>query len=49
VESALIGIIEDYDIDLFRIDHNKGSIMEGTTTDRDGCVENDYWRYYHLN
>jgi alpha-galactosidase len=46
VESALIGIIEDYDIDLLRLDHNKASIMEGSTTEKDGYVENDYWRYY---
>lgn len=46
VESELVGLIERYDIDLFRLDHNKGSTMEGSTTERDGYVENDYWRYY---
>jgi len=46
VESALIGLIERYGVDLYRLDHNKGSIMEGTTTERDGYIENDYWRYY---
>ena len=46
VESALVGLIERYGVDLYRLDHNKGSIMEGTTTERDGYIENDYWRYY---
>ena len=46
VESELMELIEKYDVDLYRLDHNKGSLFEGTTTERDGYVENDYWRYY---
>ncbi len=45
VESEIQKVIEDYDIDLYRIDFNPG-VFEFPTTIRDGFPENNSWRYY---
>ena len=46
VESELVRPIEGYELDLFRLDYNPLFTYEGSTTIRDGYVENNYWRYY---
>ena len=46
VESELVRLIEGYELDLFRLDYNPLFTYEGSTTSRNGYVENDYWRYY---
>jgi alpha-galactosidase len=45
VENEIYKIIEDYEIDLYRIDFNPG-IFEFPTTVREGFPENNSWRYY---
>ena len=39
-------VIEEYDLDLFRIDYNAVGTGQGSVTLKDGFVENDHWRYY---
>ncbi len=39
-------VIEDYELDLFRIDYNAVGTGQGSVTPKDGFVENDFWRYY---
>jgi len=46
VESEAIRLIEEYDLDLFRLDYNPVYTYEGPETPRDGFMENNYWRYY---
>ncbi len=46
VEKEWRRIIEEYDIDLFRLDFNAFGTKQGAQTERDGFTENNYWRYY---
>jgi alpha-galactosidase len=50
MESEICRLVEDYELDLFRLDFNAACnphfTWEGSETARDGFVENDYWRYY---
>jgi alpha-galactosidase len=39
-------MVEDYSVDLFRLDYNPGFDYEMGQHSRDGIAENDYWRYY---
>ena len=39
-------MVEDYKIDLFRLDYNPGFDYEMGQHLRQGIAENDYWRYY---
>lgn len=39
-------MVEDYKIDLFRLDYNPGFDYEMGQHTRQGIAENDYWRYY---
>ncbi len=45
LEQALIGVIERYKLELFRLDYNTMP-FEGGQTLRDGRAENTLWRYY---
>jgi alpha-galactosidase len=45
IESEIARLIQQYDLDMFRLDHNH-NIGEGGTRERDGFVENTLWRYY---
>lgn len=46
MEAEVCRIIEEYEIDLFRLDYNVMDIGEGGHTQRDGFVESTLWRYY---
>ena len=46
MKSAVNGIIEQYQIDLFRHDFNAPRQGHGSQTPRDGFLEDDYWRHY---
>ncbi len=46
VESELTRLIEQYNLDLIRLDYNPLYTNEGASTLRDGFEENNYWRYY---
>ena len=39
-------VIEDYGVDLFRIDFNAVGTGQGPFSKKDGIEENNYWRYY---
>jgi alpha-galactosidase len=39
-------MVEDYKVDLFRLDYNPGFDYEMNQHTREGIPENDYWRYY---
>lgn len=45
LEETLVRLIEQYDLDLFRLDFNTYP-YEGGQTERDGYRENTTWRYY---
>ncbi|MHB0859630.1 MAG: alpha-galactosidase, partial [Anaerolineae bacterium] len=45
VTSQIARIIEQYKLDMYRIDHNHGMGLGGTV-EREGFVENTLWRYY---
>ncbi len=45
LERTIIGLIEKYALDCFRLDYNI-SIGEGGEAERDGFVENVLWRHY---
>lgn len=45
VESEISRVIQDYQLDFFRLDYNTGQ-GRGIRCIRDGYVENGYWRYY---
>ena len=42
----MIRLIEQYDLDLFRIDFNPLYTYEGAQTQRGNVTESNYWRYY---
>ena len=46
VESEIVRTIEQYDLDLFRVDYNAEETGGGLTTVQLGQPENNYWRYY---
>ena len=46
MESEICRVIDEYGPDLYRLDYNPQDTYEGHHTQRDGVVENDYWRYY---
>ena len=48
MESALGGMIDQFRLDLFRLDFNTPSAtpFEGRSHARDGFAENNFWRYY---
>lgn len=46
VESELTRIIEQYKLDLYRLDYNPFGTYEGPSTEHSGFTENNYWRYY---
>ena len=46
MEAEIARIIEEYRPDLYRLDYNPLFTFEGPETDRDGFMENNYWRYY---
>ncbi|UCD36988.1 MAG: alpha-galactosidase [Fidelibacterota bacterium] len=48
VESELCRIIDQYSLDLYRLDYNPIFTGEGPSTPRDGFMENNYWRYYEV-
>ena len=45
-EEQICRVIEDNQLDFFRLDYNVGDIKAGGQTLRDGYIENNYWRYY---
>jgi alpha-galactosidase len=47
-ESEIRRLIEQYGLDLYRVDYNPSFTYDGPTTERDGIVENNYWRYYEV-
>ena len=46
VESELTRLIEQYKLDLYRLDYNPFATNEGPSSERHGFIENNYWRYY---
>lgn len=46
VEKEWRRIIEEYDIDLFRLDFNAFGTKQGALTEKDGYLESSFWRYY---
>jgi alpha-galactosidase len=45
VEKTIVGLVEKYQLDCFRLDYNI-SVGEGGEAERDGFTENVLWRYY---
>ncbi len=45
MEEQIIGVIEENELDFFRLDYNTDP-GRGIRTVKDGFVENGYWRYY---
>jgi alpha-galactosidase len=45
-EEAMARVIEENELDFFRLDYNAGHIKSGGYNIRDGYAENSYWRYY---
>jgi len=45
MEEQIIGVIEENELDFFRLDYNTDP-ARGIRTLKDGFVENGYWRYY---
>ena len=45
MEAQIVRVIEQNDLEFFRLDHNTNPGL-GIRTVRDGFVENGYWRYY---
>lgn len=46
MEEQIAKVIEENEIEFFRLDYNVGHIGRGGYVERDGYVENAYWRYY---
>ncbi|MBI4550791.1 MAG: alpha-galactosidase [Candidatus Latescibacteria bacterium] len=47
LEAQIVGLIERYGLDLFRLDYNT-TPYEGGQTLRDGYMENSQWRHYEF-
>ena len=45
MESQIVKVIEENELDFFRLDYNTNP-GRGISTIRDGYIENGYWRYY---
>jgi len=48
MESEVCRLIEEYELDLFRLDYNPIFTYEGPSTERYGITENNWWRYYEV-
>ncbi|MDQ3700826.1 MAG: alpha-galactosidase, partial [Chloroflexota bacterium] len=46
MEGQIARVVEDHELDFFRLDHNVGNVGAGFGTVREGYVENNHWRYY---
>ncbi|HPD29947.1 MAG TPA: alpha-galactosidase [Phycisphaerae bacterium] len=46
VESELARLIDQYKLDLYRLDYNPLPTSEGPSATRHGFTEDNYWRYY---
>ncbi|MBI2842512.1 MAG: alpha-galactosidase [Armatimonadetes bacterium] len=46
MESEACRLIDEYKVDLFRLDFNPFYTNDHVRTPRDGFLENNYWRYY---
>jgi len=46
MEEQITKVIEENEIEFFRLDYNVGNIGRGGYVERYGYVENAYWRYY---
>lgn len=46
MEEQISQIIETHELDFFRLDYNVPNIGPGVQRERDGFIENGYWRYY---
>ncbi len=46
VEQQIVKLIEENELDFFRLDYNINNIKAGGQTFREGYIENSYWRYY---
>ncbi|MHB1296293.1 MAG: alpha-galactosidase, partial [Anaerolineae bacterium] len=46
MEDQIAGVIERYDLDFYRLDHNTGGLGMGQATEQGGYIESGYWRYY---
>ncbi|MDI7274958.1 MAG: alpha-galactosidase [Anaerolineae bacterium] len=45
MEEEIARVIEEHELDFFRLDYNVGGLGPRAQTVRDGFVENSYWRY----
>ncbi len=46
MEDQIRRVIEENELEFFRLDYNVGHLGPGACTTRNGLVENSYWRYY---
>ncbi len=46
MENEIARVISEHQLDFFRLDYNVGSLGFGFQNERDGVLENHYWRYY---
>jgi len=46
MEAEIGRLIRQYDLDLFRLDFNEVHNYDGGRSEREGYLENSYWRYY---
>ena len=46
MEEQIVRVVNENELDFFRLDYNVGHIAAGLHSIKDGFVENGYWRYY---
>lgn len=46
VRDEIARVIDEYQLDFFRLDYNVRNLLAGGCSTVDGFVENNYWRYY---
>jgi len=46
MEDQIARVLETYECEFYRLDHNTGGLKEGMRIVREGYIENGYWRYY---
>src|SRR5690606_20250419 len=46
MEEQISKVITENELEFFRLDYNVGNIGPAIANERDGFVENGYWRYY---
>ena len=46
METQMVRVIEENELEFFRLDYNVGGLGAGARTFRHGYAENSYWRYY---